>query len=79
MARAVTRPKKKSAGKRAWRRAVEPQWRLRKAGKLRILQARRLNQFGWLVHGFSTRPGGVSELNSSGQPGVYELGPSREG
>jgi len=69
MARAVTRPEKKSAGKRERRRVSESQWRLRKAGKLQILQARPLNQFSWLVHGFSTRPGGVSELNSSGLGG----------
>ncbi|MGH9732735.1 MAG: peptidoglycan editing factor PgeF [Candidatus Acidiferrales bacterium] len=66
MARAVTRPEKKSSSKRARGRAAKPQWRLRKAGKLQILQARPFNQFSWLVHGFSTKPGGVSELNSSG-------------
>ncbi|MGH9781644.1 MAG: laccase domain-containing protein, partial [Candidatus Acidiferrales bacterium] len=66
MARAAARPKKKSAGKRAQRRAPESQWRLRQAGKLQILQARPFNRLSWLVHGFSTRPGGVSELNRSG-------------
>lgn len=30
---------------------------------LRILQAPALSKIPWLIHGFSTRPGGVSELN----------------
>jgi YfiH family protein len=30
---------------------------------VRVLQADALSQIRWLVHGFSTRPGGVSEIN----------------
>ena len=37
-------------------------WSECKAGELRILQADALTKIPWLVHGFSTRPGGVSEL-----------------
>ncbi|HKD49493.1 MAG TPA: peptidoglycan editing factor PgeF [Candidatus Acidoferrum sp.] len=38
-------------------------WTERKARGLRILQADALTKIPWLVHGFSTRPGGVSELS----------------
>ena len=38
-------------------------WIERDAGGLRILQADALTKIPWLVHGFSTRPGGVSELH----------------
>lgn len=62
---AAVRAKKRIVVKRAQPRASRSQWRLRKAGKLQILQVRQFNQFKWLVHGFSTRPGGVSELNRS--------------
>jgi purine-nucleoside/S-methyl-5'-thioadenosine phosphorylase / adenosine deaminase len=41
-----------------------PQWRQRRAGGLRILEAPQLTRLNWLVHGFSTRPGGASELQS---------------
>ncbi|MGH9864279.1 MAG: peptidoglycan editing factor PgeF [Candidatus Acidiferrales bacterium] len=61
----VSRPKKKLVAKRARPRAAESPWRLRKTGKLQILRLRPFNQFKWLVHGFSTRSGGVSELKSS--------------
>ncbi|HEX8837402.1 MAG TPA: peptidoglycan editing factor PgeF [Candidatus Acidoferrum sp.] len=37
-------------------------WTERKAEGLRILQADALAKIPWLVHGFSTRPGGVSDL-----------------
>ena len=37
-------------------------WSERKAGGLLILQAAALAKAPWLVHGFSTRPGGISEL-----------------
>jgi YfiH family protein len=61
---AVTGRKKKDGVKAARRHAAKSQWRLRKSGKLQMLQAEPFNQFKWLVHGFSTRPGGVSELKS---------------
>jgi YfiH family protein len=39
-------------------------WQFRRAGGLQILTAAPLAAFDWLVHGFSTRPGGASELAS---------------
>ena len=38
-------------------------WTERTENGVRLLQVRALAKFPWLVHGFSTRPGGVSELN----------------
>jgi polyphenol oxidase len=38
-----------------------PQWNLRRAQGLQILEAPHLAQLDWLAHGFSTRPGGASE------------------
>jgi polyphenol oxidase len=40
------------------------EWKLRRAAGLQILEAPALAQLDWLVHGFSTRPGGASELPS---------------
>jgi polyphenol oxidase len=37
-------------------------WSERTARGLRILQASALTKIPWLIHGFSTRPGGVSDL-----------------
>jgi hypothetical protein len=37
-------------------------WTERKARGRRILQASALSKISWLIHGFSTRPGGVSDL-----------------
>jgi polyphenol oxidase len=37
-------------------------WRLHKAGGLEVLQLDPFRKLPWLVHGFSTRSGGVSEL-----------------
>jgi YfiH family protein len=36
-------------------------WRTRKSRGLQILQVPTLNKLPWLVHGFSTKPGGVSD------------------
>jgi polyphenol oxidase len=41
-------------------------WKLRSSGGLRILEAPALARLDWLVHGFSTRLGGVSELAAPG-------------
>src|ERR1700690_2260093 len=41
-------------------------WALRGAGTLQILEARPLERYGWLIHGFSTRPGGESKLHAPG-------------
>ncbi len=39
-------------------------WRLRRAGGLQILELTPLAKLPWLIHGFSTRPGGVSRLEA---------------
>jgi len=43
---------------------ISPPWRLRKSRGLQILELAPFSKFPWLVHGFSTRPGGVSPLES---------------
>ena len=40
-------------------------WVLRQTRGLQILEAPQLAEFDWLVHGFSTRPGGASELKAN--------------
>src|SRR5580658_1480708 len=47
-------------GKSHARRSEEP-WRLRRAGKITVVECAALD-FPWLIHGFSTRPGGASRL-----------------
>jgi polyphenol oxidase len=60
---ATTLTKRKSPPRK---RAAEPAgWNLRRAGGLRILEAPAFAALDWLVHGFSTRPGGTSEFTSS--------------
>jgi len=61
MPAAVT--KKKSAPRKP--AATLSEWKLRRAGGLQILEAPSLASLGWLVHGFSTRPGGASELDGT--------------
>jgi polyphenol oxidase len=43
--------------------AMAARWVLRKSGGLQVLQLASFLKLPWLVHGFSTRRGGVSELN----------------
>jgi YfiH family protein len=43
----------------------QAKWIQRRVGKLKILEAPSLARLKWLVHGFSTRPGGVSELETT--------------
>ena len=38
------------------------QWKLRRSGGLQILESPSVARIAWLTHGFSTRPGGTSEL-----------------
>ncbi|MFZ0463243.1 MAG: peptidoglycan editing factor PgeF [Candidatus Acidiferrales bacterium] len=45
--------------------ALDKHWTLRKSAGLQILEAAPLKAFDWLVHGFSTRPGGASKLGTS--------------
>lgn len=51
-----------STRKRAARASASKGWSERKTGGLRILQADALTKIPWLIHGFSTRPGGLSDL-----------------
>ena len=41
---------------------VNPDWTIRRARGLQIVQSPKLSKLGWLAHGFSTRPGGESLL-----------------
>jgi YfiH family protein len=43
---------------------IEAPWHLRKTRGLQILELAPFQKLPWLVHGFSTRPGGVSPLES---------------
>lgn len=52
---------KKAASKRP-RSGNHHSWKLRRAGALQVVEAPPLKRQSWLVHGFSTRPGGASEL-----------------
>jgi polyphenol oxidase len=56
--------KKSSPRNRSGKSAPEGRthWKLRRASGLQILEAPPFAKLPWLVHGFSTRPGGVSEL-----------------
>lgn len=47
-------------------KARESDWILRRTGSLRILEAPAISTFDWLVHGFSTRPGGTSKMKGAG-------------
>ena len=40
-----------------------PMWRMTRVRNLQIIKAKPLEKFDWLVHGFSTRPGGSSVLD----------------
>ncbi len=46
------------------RAPISSPWRLRKSQGLQILELLPLTKFPWLIHGFSTRPGGASPLES---------------
>ena len=51
-----------TASKRTPGATANPKWNLRRIGALQVLEAPALARLNWLVHGFSTRPGGASEL-----------------
>jgi purine-nucleoside/S-methyl-5'-thioadenosine phosphorylase / adenosine deaminase len=61
----VSEQRESSAG-RAGRARGDDAWATVHSGELEILQAKALARFPWLVHGFSTRLGGVSR--PEGQP-----------
>ncbi len=54
--------RKRGGRKKAEHASTSKGWTERKAGALRILQADALTKLPWLVHGFSTRPAGASDL-----------------
>src|SRR5580658_2648136 len=54
------RTKRRARAKRPSKDASS--WKLRSSGSLQILEAPALARLDWLVHGFSTRLGGASEL-----------------
>ena len=54
----------------AKRETAEKPWNLRRAGVMQILETPTLARLGWLVHGFSTRPGGASKLAPKTSGGV---------
>ena len=60
---ATTLTKRKSPSRK--RAAKSAAWNLRRAGGLQILEAPAFAALDWLVHGFSTRSGGVSEITST--------------
>lgn len=72
-------PRRKSSAKKPSTRKrpipqllrLSPPWVLHRSRGLQILQLTPFRNLPWLVHGFSTRPGGVSQLD--GQP-VLNLG-----
>ncbi len=57
----ASNPKRRS-GTAAGKEKPSPAWKLRRKDGLQILEAPELERFDWLVHGFSTRLGGSSEL-----------------
>src|SRR5580700_11546909 len=72
MARAI---KTRSSGRgpatregRATTRNNGTAWAIRRARGAQVLESRALGKLGWLVHGFSTRPGGASVLE--GKPAL---------
>jgi YfiH family protein len=73
MPRRKSSAKKPSIRKRPIRQLLplSPPWVLHRSRGLQILQLTPFRNLPWLVHGFSTRPGGVSQLD--GQP-VLNLG-----
>jgi len=65
MATMTRKKKKKNAGPtRPNRRQKDAAWKLQPVGRLKILSAPAFARLHWLVHGFSTRPGGASKLGS---------------
>jgi polyphenol oxidase len=72
---AKSRVAKKAANKRAAANSLAPPWRLRHAAGLQILKLIPFTKFDWLVHGFSTRPGGASIVESPrpGRPSAEKV------
>jgi polyphenol oxidase len=60
----LAKEKKPPRKTRAMPRKRPAQWKLCGCGGLQILEAPLLARIAWLAHGFSTRPGGASELTA---------------
>ena len=54
------------------RSRIDSNWELQGTDGAQILKARPLSRLDWLVHGFSTRLGGSSRLESATRPGGHE-------
>jgi YfiH family protein len=61
-------PSRRKAGQPLPRPAAPPKiakpWSLRSSGNLKILELKAFKKLSWLLHGFSTVPGGVSTLGT---------------
>ncbi len=56
--------RRQGADKRTATRMGAGRWAMVRTGGLRVSKTEALAKIPWLVHGFSTRPGGVSEINA---------------
>jgi polyphenol oxidase len=67
-----TKIAKRTSDRRTPRAAAKasPEWKLREALGLQIVEFSKLSRLKWLVHGFSTRPGGASKLDRAGNEGT---------
>lgn len=76
MAKAIKnkKPKQQSKPRQLRRETREAAWNLRRAGSLQILEAPAFSRFDWLIHGFSTRPGGASEMKAAAGKGAVSRG-----
>jgi len=64
----ITAPSRSREG--AARGSAKTGWKLRRSGGLQILEAAPFARLDWLVHAFSTRGGGASELDSRHRAGT---------
>lgn len=58
-------PTRKRKTSKKFRKAAPKRWATRACDDIRILQLPAFSKIPWLIHGFSTRQGGVSGLNGS--------------
>ena len=65
MGSVTTSRRKRNKRKTSPKRATSQGWTTRARRGLHILQVPALSRFPWLVHGFSTRPGGISASNGT--------------
>jgi polyphenol oxidase len=69
---ASTKIAKRTSDGRTLRAAAKAprEWKVRKARGMQIVEFSKLSRMKWLVHGFSTRPGGASKLNRAESGGT---------